>query len=247
MNLEVVTVCVGYGDFLTVTAQHNAQLFDRWVIVTSEKDEETREICRKYNLETLLTEDFYLDGQDFAKSRGINRGLNMLSANTWRLHLDADIVLPSMFRQVNRTSALDMTCVYGVDRVMVKSWKEWEELRTSDYLQHDYHCRTNFPPNNLKVGTRWVSPHSGYVPIGFFQLWHSSVEEWRGIKQRRYPDKHNSASRCDVQFGLEWDRSKRLLIPEIIAIHLESEAVPLGRNWNGRKSKKFCPPKPYCE
>ncbi len=45
-----------------------------------------------------------------------------------------------------------------------------------------------------------------------------------------------------MQFGLLWDRRKRALLPEAVAVHLESEAAPMGVNWCGRRSRRFGPP-----
>jgi hypothetical protein len=241
LRLEAVSVSVGCGDFLDVTARHNAGLFDRWVIVTTPSDAETREVCRKHNLETVLTEDFGRDGADFAKARGINRGLEVLSADCWYLHLDADIILPPTFRQLLEAAHLDETCLYGWDRVMIRSWQEYERYRNSGFLHHDYGCRVKAPPG-LEIGTRWVSPHYGFCPIGHGQLWHDSADRWWGVRTRRYPERHNSAARCDVQFSLLFDRRKRVFLPEIISVHLESEPAPLGANWKGRKTRRFGPP-----
>ncbi len=241
MPIEAVTVSVGYGDFLAVAAAENRGLLDRWVVVTTPADEETREVCRRFNLETVLTEEFEREGPGaFAKARGINRGLAMLSAGAWRLHLDADVVLPPTFRLQLDQAHLDEQGLYGCDRVMVRSWQEWQQFRTSGWLPQDYHARTNVPP--FPLGTRWTSPHDGYVPIGFFQLWHAAADEWRGIRHRRYPERHGNAARSDVQFGLQWDRRLRHLIPELFVLHLESEPAPLGANWNGRTTRRFGPP-----
>ena len=107
MNIEAITVCIGYSDFLGEAARLNAGLLDRWLIVTSESDEATREVCRRHSLQTLLSEDHHREGADFAKGRLIERGLQQLSSDGWRLHLDADIVLPHRFRQLLQSAHLD--------------------------------------------------------------------------------------------------------------------------------------------
>jgi len=129
---------------------------------------------------------------------------------------------------------------YGFDRVMCRSWEDWRKLRDSGYLQHDYHCRCNFP-SGYDVGTRWVSPIHSWVPIGFAQLFHGSADTPHGFHQKAYPHWHNSASRSDVQFSLQWDRRKRILLPEVIVLHLESEPSALGANWKGRTTPRFGP------
>ncbi len=245
MNIEAVTVCVGYDDLLQTVAPYNIPHLDRWLIVTHPKDEKTREVCRRFSLECLLTEEGG-DGSDgdFKKGRMIERSLQHLSADGWRLHLDADIVLPNRFTHLLESADLKKETVYGVDRIMVRSYEDWVKLQNSGFLTapHDYHCRVNIP-DGYSIGTRWATLHTGWCPIGFFQLWHSSTDEWRGVRIKPYPQNHNTACRTDVQHSLQWDRKKRELIPEFLVVHLESEQCPKGTNWNGRKTKRFGPDK----
>ena len=158
--------------------------------------------------------------------------------------MDCDIVLPHRFRKLLNVAELSADTIYGIDRFLVKSWDDWKKIKDSQFMQGgglDYNCRSSVTTNNLEVGTRWVHPEFGYVPIGFFQLFHSSQDEWKGIRVKNYPSSHNSACRTDVQFGLKWDRDKRAIIPEIVACHLESEPALKGANWNGRCTKWFGP------
>lgn len=242
MKIEAVTVCVGYADFLDQTARYNAGQFTRWLIVTDPRDEETREVCRRHNLECLQSADGRTE-DEFRKGRLIERGLQHLSKDGWRLHLDADIVLPLRSSHLFRAAELQVDTIYGCDRVMLRSWGEWQRLKESGWLNggaNDFHNRINWP-HGFPVGTRWGNPVVGYVPIGFFQLWHSSTDQWRGVRSRPYPSMHNDACRTDVQHGLQWDRPKRSLLPEVIVAHLESEPSKLGANWCGRTSKPFGP------
>jgi hypothetical protein len=240
MFIEAVTVCVGYDDFLTAVAPYNIQHLDRWLIVTKPSDEGTREVCRRFDLEVLLSDDG--GSKDFQKGKLIERGLQHLSASGWRLHLDSDIVLPGKFKQLLKAADLNEDTIYGVDRIMIRSWEEWLKFQESGFIQnsHDYHCRINVP-QGFNFGTRWGTLDTGYCPIGFFQLWHSNSDEWRGVRIRPYPKNHNTACRTDVQHALQWDRKKRSLIPEVIVTHLESEKCPKGANWNGRTTKNFGP------
>lgn len=94
----------------------------------------------------------------------------------------------------------------------------------------------------MEVGARWADIHQGYVPIGFFQLFHRDSVMFEGVRQRRYPwHGHNDASRTDVQFALQWPRRQRALIPELVVAHLESEQAQVGANWNGRQTIRFGP------
>lgn len=239
MILECVTVCVGYADILAETIPYNKHSIDRWLIVTEPSDEKTRDLCRKNSLECLLSEDARREG-NFNKGRLVERGLQHLSYNGWRLHMDADIALPTSTRNLLKLPQLNEECIYGADRCMVYSAEEWDRFRSSGWFTNalDFQCRLEFP-YDLPLGSRWASTYAGYVPIGFFQLWHSSTDQWRGSRIKMYPTNHNDACRSDVQFALQWDRSKRLLLPELIVVHIESNRSSLGSNWNGRKTPPF--------
>lgn len=114
--------------------KYNIGLFDSWTIVTTPDDEETREICRKANLKTLLSDDGTRFGKPFSKGRLIERGLKHLPADGWRLHIDADMVLPHDFRHKLQSSELQEDTIYGIDRLMIRSWQEWQALLKTGYL-----------------------------------------------------------------------------------------------------------------
>jgi hypothetical protein len=105
--------------------------------------------------------------------------------------------------------------------------------RPGHLLQHRYHCLLTPPP--FPLGSRLVlREQGGYVPIGFFQLWH-------GRHGRRYPLRQGNAEHTDVLHALQWPRDKRRLLEEVVAIHLESEPAKMGANWSGRKTAPFGP------
>lgn len=237
MIVECVSVCVNYGDLLAEVAPLNRGLLDRWLVVTEPGDKETREVCKKWDLDVLLSEDAHRDGADFAKGRLVERGMRLLSKDTWHLHMDSDIALPPTFRHQLRQAHLDPTKVYGCDRVMVTGREEWERIKPYLASQHDYHNRFRAPP--ARLGSRWVDKDQGYVPIGFFQLWHASAEIHAGVRQRPYPQHHNDACRTDTQFALQWDRRQRELLPELVVVHIETQPAPLGANWKGRTTVRF--------
>lgn len=116
MHIEAVTVCVDYADFLAETIPFVRPQVDRWLIVTTEADVETRQLCHRHNLECLLTSDFDRGGAAFDKAKGIDHGFSLLSWTDWVLHIDADIVLPGHFRETLLDADLDPHCIYGCDR-----------------------------------------------------------------------------------------------------------------------------------
>jgi hypothetical protein len=241
MRCEAITVCVGYADFLRETLPVNRPLVDDLIVVTSPDDAATLELCRRCSIRCIVSEE-HRRGGPFNKARLIQRALDQVGAKDWLLHLDADIVLPRQFRELVQWAHLDERCIYGADRCNLVGWPAWHKLKSERgaWDNHSYENCVQFAAET-PVGHRWVSKLHGYVPIGFFQLFHGSAIVRQGSHLRHYPYHHGDAARTDVQFALQWDRRHRVLLPEVIVLHLESEAAALGANWSGRTTKPFAP------
>lgn len=241
--ISFVTVSINYADFLDNTLKYNRLHADKYVVVTAPDDIDTRNVCRKYEVTCLVTEDHKRDG-DFSKGRLIERGLQHLPAEGWVVHIDADTVLPPSFRQDIEFAHLDNTCIYGADRILVNGYNDWQKFLATGWMTNNHFGNPHavIAPKGYRIGTRWCGP-DGYCPIGFFSMHHRNggEEEWCGIRAKPYPRNHGNACRSDVQMSLQWDRRKRVLLPEFYVVHLDSEESEMGKNWNGRKSKYFGP------
>jgi hypothetical protein len=247
MTIEAIIVSDGYSDFLAETLPRNLPQFDRVVVVTGFDDPDTLELCRRLSVECIPTDVMHKAGDSFNKGRAVDFGLSFLRRDAWVCHLDADIVLPPMARRIIEWTNPDESCIYGIDRVMCVGWSKWQayqQIPASHRMGHDYHCRVPNPSNTygdydlqMPLGSRIaLADHDGYVPIGFFQL-------FSGKLGRRYPrHQSDSAEHSDVLFALQWPRGNRRLMPDLIAIHLESEKCSMGANWKGRKTSRFGPP-----
>lgn len=236
MYIEAVTVCVNYSDFLAHTLPLNKQHFDHWVIITSREDRATQALCSHHNVECLITDRFTEDGSAFNKAKGINEGLLYHSKRDWMVHIDADIVLPPLFRNMVQKFVSDKKGIYGVDRLMCPDFEEWMKYTQKPKLMYDkwiYIHMDGFP-----IAARVADYNgNGYAPIGYFQMWHPQES-----KQLLYPEEHGAADRTDMMFAKKWDRKNRHLIPEIVVIHLDSENATVketGKNWQGRKTMTF--------
>ena len=243
-RLEAVTVCVEYSDFLAETLPHNLRHFDNYVIVTRHDDAATQLLCRKLGVECRATDVMHHEGDRFAKSRAIDYGLAYLRRDDWIVHVDADIWLPPMTRQWIDWAAPDPDCIYGIDRCNCTSWDAWRAFIDRPMQQHHQHahgCLTLPPP--FPMGARIsLRQYGGYVPIGFFQMWSGAKHP-----ERRYPLHQGSAEHSDVLHAIQWPASKRRILPEIIALHLESEASKMGANWKGRATPRFGPGNPISQ
>ena len=158
------------------------------------------------------------------------------------MHLDADVVLPQKFRRMADWAHLDESFIYA-RRPLQCDWlgklAVAQAARGVVGQPRSFMCA--LVPPKFPVGSRWVSDIHGYVPCGFFQLFHGSELTQGGYHVKRYPFHHGDAARTDIQFGLQWDRQSRQVLPEIICLHLESEEGKIGINWEGRKTKRFGP------
>lgn len=235
MYLEGVTVCVNYSDFLRYTILFNKAVLDYYVVVTSEEDEKTQKLCEFYNIKCVINTN-----NGFNKGKLINEGLHHLEHRDWILHLDSDTVLLPLTKKILSDIELDKNYLYGVDRLMCPSYKEW-----LGFIENPIHLFTNYEtyiiPEPWKIGARFskkyykdihLGKRAGYIPLGYFQLWHSS-------NNKIYPEQYEAACDSDVYFSLKWERKCRQLLPELLVIHLESEQNHMGTNWLKRTTKEF--------
>jgi hypothetical protein len=233
MKIEAVIVSVDYADFLAETLPHNLPHFDRTLVITAPHDRATQDVCRRLSVPFYATNIFFKDGSKFNKARGVDFGLSFLRDNDWIVQLDADTYLPPMTRKWLEWRALDRESIYGIDRVDCVGYDAWRAFVSRHHLQHDYMCRVCVPPFPL-LDRIAIRDQGGYLPIGFFQMWH-------GSHGRRYPIAKGDAEHTDVLHAMQWDGEKRHLIPEVIAVHLQSVPSALGANWSGRKTPTFGP------
>jgi hypothetical protein len=231
--IEAVCTCVNYGDFLAATLPTNRYQFDRMVVVTAPEDTATQRVCEFNNVQVVLTDSFNTRWGEFCKGCGINDGLEELGLGDWVVHLDADIVLPPLTKQLIEQANLDKSMIYGADRHILDE-PAWQRHQAMPRLQQEDNVYVHV--DQYPLGTRIAtSQYGGYLPIGFFQLWNAGAS---GVK--RYPDQHTDAGRTDMLFAAQWPRAKRALLPELVVYHLESEPGAMqGANWAGRKTKPF--------
>jgi hypothetical protein len=232
-KLEAVVVCDHYSDFLRATLPTNKFLFDRIIVVTSFEDKATRRMCEFHHVECIPTDALGTRKGLFCKAHGINEGLKKLSLGDWVVHVDADIWLPPQTRILLQRAGLAKRMIYGIDRFLVKGYRQWDHFLEMPVLQHENECWVHLKA--FPLGTRVMQINAkGYLPIGFFQLWNPKAS---GIT--KYPEDHTDAARTDVQFAMQWPRGLRGFIPEIIGYHLESVDASMAANWGGRKTAPF--------
>jgi hypothetical protein len=174
----------------------------------------------------VQTDLFKKNFRNFNKDAAINQGFGHFQYHGWRMHLDSDIVLPPNFRRIlfNHTE-LDRNCIYGMDRIDVIGADELERI----FLRDPQHGSFLVNPQHPRaISPRYVDPLRGYVPIGYFQLWHAA-------SQKPYPYSLGSAAHDDVLFASQWSRKHRHVVPTGLCYHLVSTPPKIGENWDGKR------------
>ncbi|MCK9458351.1 MAG: hypothetical protein M0R80_01755 [Proteobacteria bacterium] len=170
--LEVFTVCVNYGDFLNICISANKKHFDRWVVVTSSEDENTKNICKKSGVECVESRRFYNNGDKFNKGKALNDVINHLFKKDWVLALDADIILPADFREMIGAKKLNNDFLYGVPRKSLDTCQCWTDVTPVispwGYFQlfnghSDVMQRAKVYPESY--------PHAGNYDLEFVSYW----------------------------------------------------------------------------
>jgi len=227
LRLEIVTTCVGFDDFLDATLQLNFPHADTFIVVTSHQDRKTQAVAQKHGAICVETDLFRKNGRNFNKGAAINAGMDYFQYYGWRLHIDADIVLPDNFRRILFNLAhLDPNAIYGADRADVVGYGALLALRGTP--QHLWRCLIEAP--GLAVGARYVDPLRGYVPLGFFQLWNA-------FTQKCYPYSLGSAAHDDIMFAAQWPQSHRRHLASTICYHLCSRPPRWSENWDGNRKQ----------
>jgi len=204
--------------------------------VTDTKDHETKRVCEFWNVQCVQTDEFYVDSPTIPnKARGINEGLKHLDLDGWVVQLDADIFLLPQTRMILENYPLDEKKIYGVDRLMCNSYKEWHNFmhKSKPVYEGWVYCHVDMFP----VGTRMVQYHgAGYYVLGYWQLWNP-----KGSGISDYPIEQAGFDRTDVVHFKRWSKENIGFIPDLVVIHLASEDHAQGQNWLGRKTNKFEP------
>lgn len=219
-KLEAVVTSVGFDDLLDVTLPLNLTQLDAIYVVTISRDARTIQVCLKHGVMAVICDELHT-GTKFAKGLGLNVGFMRLQYQGWRITMDADIVLPPHFRRVLLNyETLDHQCLYGADRVNLVGPDQWALASKPQWGNRD-NVHTDLP-----IGPRLLSPALGYLPTGYFQMWHAQTH-------KLYPSTAGAAGLDDVAFATQWPKSHRRLLPSFLVYHLCVAQPVLSENWDG--------------
>lgn len=216
--LEAVIISVNYSDILKISLEENQHIFDNIVIVTSSKDKNTQNLCKKYkNCKVVVTDCFYDNGSSFNKGKGINIGYENLIYKDWVVNLDSDIVLLKNFKQLFFNSKIDKEKLYWSKRIIFPEKKDWDLF--------------------LSTG-KCNPPKSEEDAIGFLQIFNYNSKVFRLLKKynnnKPYFEFSCDASNSDLFFKNKWQPTMRKML-KIPCYHLGEYE----KNWAGRVTPEF--------
>ncbi len=218
MALQILSVCVGYDDFLEITLPTWRAWSDYITIVTTRADKATQFTSMEPGVSSFISDAFHRGGATFDKGGALGEAIQVVTADLtpddWLLILDADIVLPQYSLDLSK---LDKTMIYGAPRRYCETLADWRRVcRTgrSDFLHLEFGGRIN----------RQIS--------GFFQL--GNWGHWQKVCPEFYCS-NRTAALSDVWTSQKWGFGNQRFLPGLQVIHLGKNKV----NWSGRRTQRF--------
>lgn len=96
-KIDVVIVSINYNDYLILTLEKNRQIFKNITVVTTPEDKLCQKICKKFNVNVVLTDRVFENENTFNKGKAINDGISSIENPDLILLLDADIIVTQKF------------------------------------------------------------------------------------------------------------------------------------------------------
>ena len=193
-----LTISVDCGDLLAITLPRNAKYFDKIVVGTCARDEETLAVIRSVpNAIPHVTDAFYRDGAPFNKGLAVEECFDVLGREGWILVWDADILFPDNMTFPN----LDPDKLYNTPRRILSDPSTWREDLDWSTLPQKLD-RNEFP--------------------GYFQLFHASAQAL--CAKPWYGTNWNHAGGCDSDFQQKWPGYRKVRF-SFDVLHLGEDGV----------------------
>lgn len=230
MHLDYITACVNTLDYLEVSYKHNKNEFDRFTIVTSEKDKDTQKFCVDNGLICFVTEAFYRQGATFDRGFALNYAFHWLTRQTpaidWMIHADCDVFVPKDWR--NKLPNLDKEFFYGSRRVLLNTH--------ADYLDF---------VNEKKQESNFEIPLG--IGYGFFQMFNWNSKVIQNVPEGRlwYPaSPRGDVCESDWMFRNKWgehgNHNYEICLGNLAELPFRVYHIgEHGQNHQGRVSPKF--------
>lgn len=92
MKINGLAVCVDYSNYLHKSIYRWKNTLDTLLVVTSNQDTATQQLCESYEIPYCCTDAFYLNGAKFNKGLAMEEARQIMPWKDWILFFDADII-----------------------------------------------------------------------------------------------------------------------------------------------------------
>ena len=212
MRIQGLTVCVDYAEQFAMSIEIWRNNLDDLIVVTTERDTDTINLCNKHGVKYHCTNAFYEFDAKFNKGRAMSEAFDTmdLGSDDWVLFFDSDIIPPSTIKSDIKKCNPISGKLYGAPRTQFGSTNEQKSIDI------------NTPPIHFRTKRQ--------LPVGYFQLFHSQDIN---AKIRPVMDTfYSSAAMSDVTFSERW-KQENLVILKILVEHVGESYV----NWLGVNNK----------
>lgn len=160
-------VSVDYAPQLARTLPVWKTMCGRILVVTAERDVDTRRIAEEHGCEVLLTDAFWRDGAKFNKGRAIAEAYEVLQPTEWHLFFDADVLPGPAFAHQLESFRLTRNCLYGCDRFL----EDGTLIREGELAGCFHLAWADQPAMHVRpiVDTHWL--HAGNYDSTFQTRW----------------------------------------------------------------------------
>lgn len=228
---DYITACVNTLDYLEVTFNHNRHEFDRFTVITDQKDVKTQQFCKDNLINCVVTNAFYRPGATFDRGYALNYGFASIvskknPAVDWVIHADCDVFVPQGWR--NKLPKLDKEFFYGSRRVLLNTYQDYQKFSTGIKKEDDF---------KIPLG----------IGYGFFQMfnWQSRVIQQTAPGALWHPaSPRGDVCESDWMFRNKWgehgDHDYTKCIGNLAELPFSVYHIgPHGTNHQGRKSEPF--------
>lgn len=176
MKISALTVSVNYADLLEKSLERWLGGCERLLVVTAAADEATQQLCRKWKVETYITEAFYRDGAAFNKGLAISEAVERCHwLEDWQLLFDADIIPPWDWRLIVEAARPQPGTIYGAVRQLESGERFSDRAEIPGYFQL-FHASDRNAQRRPLLDVTWK--HAGGMDSEFHQRWLPNQKRW---------------------------------------------------------------------
>jgi hypothetical protein len=211
-DILALTTCFGFSDILDYTIPFNKEIFQNFIVVTSEIDNKTKKICEKHKIMFKEVPSNKLIKNRYNKGKFINTALRyyysrFLDQKYWFLIMDSDIIINPNIEIINLND-LNKSSIYGCPRLNL------EKDEANQFIENEI---LNF---SLLEKARQKNFAASKTAIGYFQLFN---------KRNIYREQYDRIDITDSVFRKRFTTIKNL--DNYFVVHI-------GKPYNWKKERK---------